>query len=118
MLADRLIAKHPSSSPQVLVITDGQPTAYFAGNDLRVEWPMGFSGVSPNAVAATMKQVRRITRRGITINTFMLDDAPELVGFVEHMTRVNRGRAFFSSPGQLGSYVMVDYFKGRRARRR
>ncbi len=117
MLADRLIAKHPSSSPQVLVITDGQPTAYFAGNDLRVEWPMGFGGVSPNAVAATMKQVRRITRRGITINTFMLDDAPELVGFVEHMTRVNRGRAFFSSPGQLGSYVMVDYLKGRRARR-
>ena len=53
---------------------------------LRVEWPMGFGGVSPHAVAETMKQVRRITRRGVTINTFMLDDAPELVGFVERMT--------------------------------
>ena len=117
MLAERLIAKHPSASPQVLVITDGQPTAYFDRGRLRVEWPMGFGGVSPHAVAETMKQVRRITRRGVTINTFMLDDAPELVGFVEHMTQVNRGRAFYASPGQLGSFVMVDYLEGRRKRR-
>jgi uncharacterized protein with von Willebrand factor type A (vWA) domain len=117
MLAERLIAKHPSASPQVLVITDGQPTAYFDRGRLRVEWPMGFGGVSPHAVAETMKQVRRITRRGVTINTFMLDDAPELVGFVEHMTQVNRGRAFYASPSQLGSFVMVDYLEGRRKRR-
>jgi uncharacterized protein with von Willebrand factor type A (vWA) domain len=117
MLAERLIAKHPSASPQVLVITDGQPTAYFDRGRLRVEWPMGFGGVSPHAVAETMKQVRRITRRGVTINTFMLDDAPELIGFVEHMTQVNRGRAFYASPGQLGSFLMVDYLEGRRKRR-
>jgi uncharacterized protein with von Willebrand factor type A (vWA) domain len=117
MLAERLIAKHPSASPQVLVITDGQPTAYFKGKQLRVEWPMGFGGVSPHAVAETMKQVRRITRRGVTINTFMLDDAPELVGFVEHMTLVNRGRALFSRPDQLGSFLMVDYLNGKRKRR-
>jgi uncharacterized protein with von Willebrand factor type A (vWA) domain len=117
MLAERLIAKHPSASPQVLVITDGQPTAYFDQGRLRVEWPMGFGGVSPHAVAETMKQVRRISRRGVTINTFMLDDSPELVGFVEHMTQVNRGRAFYSSPAQLGSFVMVDYLDGRRKRR-
>ncbi len=116
MLAERLIAKHPSASPQVLVITDGQPTAYFDQGRLRVEWPMGFGGVSPHAVAETMKQVRRITRRGVTINTFMLDDSPELVGFVEHLTQVNRGRAFYASPGQLGSFVMVDYLDGRRKR--
>ncbi len=116
LLAERLIVKHPSASPQVLVITDGQPTAYFDQGRLRVEWPMGFGGVSPHAVAETMKQVRRITRRGVTINTFMLDDSPELVGFVEHMTQVNRGRAFYSSPGQLGSFVMVDYLDGRRKR--
>ena len=115
-VAERLIARHPSASPQVLVITDGQPTAYFADQQLRVEWPMGFGGVSPHAVAATMKEVRRITRLGITINTFMLDDAPELVGFVERMTQINRGRALYSHPSQLGSYVMVDYLRGRRKR--
>jgi uncharacterized protein with von Willebrand factor type A (vWA) domain len=116
MVAERLIAKHPSASPQLLVITDGQPTAYFLGRELHVEWPMGFGGVSPHAVAETMKQVRRVTRQGVTINTFMLDDAPELVGFVERMTQINRGRAFFTSPEKLGSFLMVDYLKGHRKR--
>ncbi len=118
MIAERLFAKHPSASPQVLVVTDGQPTAYYAGKELHVEWPMGFGGVSPHAVAETMKQVRRITRQGVTINTFMLDDSPELVGFVERMTQVNRGRAFFTSPEALGSFLMVDYLRGSRKRRR
>jgi uncharacterized protein with von Willebrand factor type A (vWA) domain len=116
LVAERLIAQHPSPSPQLLVVTDGQPTAYFQGKELRVEWPMGFGGVSPHAVAETLKTVRRITRRGITINTFMLDDAPELVGFVERMTEINRGRAFFTSPNQLGSFLTVDYLNHRRRR--
>ncbi|UCE84980.1 MAG: VWA domain-containing protein, partial [Deltaproteobacteria bacterium] len=114
MVAERLIAKHPSPAPQVIVITDGQPTAYFAGKELRVEWPTGFGGVSPRAVGETLKQVRRLTRRGVTINTFMLDHSPELVSFVEEMTRVNRGRAFYTRPGQLGTYVMVDYLSKKR----
>jgi uncharacterized protein with von Willebrand factor type A (vWA) domain len=114
IVAERLITRHPSPSPQVLVITDGQPTAYFADGELRVEWPMGFGGVSPHAVAETLKTVRRVTRQGITINTFMLDGAPELVGFVERMTQINRGRAFFTNPGQLGSFMMVDYLSRRR----
>ena len=118
MVAEELIRKHPSGSPQVLVITDGQPTAYFRGRELRVEWPMGFGGVSPHAVAETMKQVRRITQQGVTINTFMLDDSPELVGFVDRMTQVNRGRALYTSPEKLGSFLMVDYLDGRRKRTR
>jgi uncharacterized protein with von Willebrand factor type A (vWA) domain len=116
LVAEKLIGQHPSPSPQVLVVTDGQPTAYFQGKELRVEWPMGFGGVSPHAVAETLKTVRRLTARGITINTFMLDDAPELVGFVERMTEINRGRAFFTSPSQLGSFLTVDYLNRRRKR--
>jgi uncharacterized protein with von Willebrand factor type A (vWA) domain len=118
MVAERLITRHPSPSPQILVITDGQPTAYFADGELRVEWPMGFGGVSPHAVAETLKTVRRVTRKGVTINTFMLDGAPELVGFVERMTQINRGRAFFTNPGQLGSFMMVDYLSRRRTHQR
>ena len=118
LVAERLVAKHPSPSPQVLVITDGQPTAYFVGQELRVEWPMGFGGISPHAVAETLKTVRRVTRQGITINTFMLDTSPELVGFVERMTQINKGRAFFTSPTQLGSFLMVDYLSRRRTRSR
>ncbi len=117
MVAERLIRQFPSAAPQILVITDGQPTAYFEGKELRVEWPMGMGGISPHAVAETLKQVRRVTAQGITINTFMLDDAPELVGFVERMTQINRGRAFYTHPHQLGSFLMVDYISHRRLRR-
>jgi uncharacterized protein with von Willebrand factor type A (vWA) domain len=78
---------------------------------------MGMGGISPHAVAETLKQVKRITQHGATINTFMLDDAPELVGFVERMTQINRGRAFYTQPNQLGSFLMVDYISQRRVRR-
>ncbi len=118
LVAERLIQEHPSPSPQILVITDGQPTAYFTGKELHVEWPMGFGGVSPHAVAETLKTVKRLTSRGITINTFMLDDSPELVGFVERMTEINRGRAFFTSPTALGSFLTVDYLNHKRSRSR
>jgi uncharacterized protein with von Willebrand factor type A (vWA) domain len=117
MVAERLIAKHPSPSPQVVIITDGQPTAYFVDDELHVEWPNGYGGISPRAVAQTLKQVGRITQRGVTINTFMLHDSPELVGFVERMTEINRGRAMFTDPQKLGSYVLVDHLS-RRPRRR
>jgi uncharacterized protein with von Willebrand factor type A (vWA) domain len=121
-IAERLIRRFPSASPQILVITDGQPTAYFEpgrrGEELRVEWPSSFGGISPRAVGQTLKQVRRITRQGITINTFMLDDAPELLGFVEQMTKINQGRAFYTSPSQLGSFLMVDYISHKKLRRR
>ena len=86
--------------------------------ELRVEWPMGAGGISPRAAEETLREVRRVTRDGITINTFMLDAAPELVGFVDRMTRINRGRAFFTSPRELGSFLMVDYLAHRRKRTR
>ena len=114
MVAERLIMQNPSPSPQLLVITDGQPTAYFVDGELHVEWPSGYGGISPRAVAQTLKQVQRITKRGITINTFMLHDSPELVGFVERMTEINRGRALFTDPAHLGSYVMIDHLKRKR----
>ena len=116
IVAEKLISQHPSPSPQILVVTDGQPTAYFEGRELRVEWPTGFGGVSPHAVAETLGTVRRVTRRGITINTFMLDDAPELVGFVERMTEINKGRAFFTSPTALGSFLTIDYLNQRKTK--
>jgi uncharacterized protein with von Willebrand factor type A (vWA) domain len=112
--AQRLIDRHPSQNKQIIVITDGQPTAYYVGPELRVEWPGGFGGISPRAVFNTLREVRRVTAQGITINTFMLDDSPELLRFVEGMTRINRGRAFYSTPEHLGEFIMVDYLSQKR----
>ncbi len=111
MLASRLVSKHKTPNKQIILITDGQPTAYFLDGYLQVELPMFFGGLSPRATFETLKEVKRSTRMGVTINTFMLDDSPSLRKFVDEMTRINRGRAFFTTPSQLGKYLLVDYMK-------
>jgi uncharacterized protein with von Willebrand factor type A (vWA) domain len=116
IVAERLVDRHPSENAQVIVITDGQPTAYFVEGELRVEWPNGYGGTSPRANCETLRQVRRITRKGISINTFMLDNSPELVRFVEEMTRINKGRAFYPAPDRLEQYIMVDYLSRKKRR--
>lgn len=113
-LAHRLLGQHPDARHQVILITDGQPTAFTLNGQLHIEWPT--FGVSPTAVRETLKEVRAFTRSGATINTFMLDRSPMLVRFVEEMTRINKGRAFYTSPDQLGKYLLVDYL-GRKKRR-
>ena len=108
-LASELLDRHPSTNKQVIIITDGQPTAYFANGRLYCEWPLSFGGISMRAAQETLKQVERVTKRGVTINTFMLDDSPSLRAFVERMTRINKGRAFYTRPDRLGEYLLVDY---------
>jgi uncharacterized protein with von Willebrand factor type A (vWA) domain len=111
-----LLARHPSNNQHIIVITDGQPTAYFLHGRLYCEWPLSFGGVSMRAAQETLKEVERVTRRGVVINTFMLDDSPSLRAFVERMTRINKGRALYTRPDRLGEYLLVDYI-GRKRRR-
>ncbi len=115
-LAADLLGRHPSRNQHIIVITDGQPTAYFLNKRLYCEWPLSFGGISMRAAQETLKEVERVTRRGITINTFMLDDSPSLRAFVEKMTVINRGRALYTRPDQLGEYMLVDYLKKKRHR--
>jgi uncharacterized protein with von Willebrand factor type A (vWA) domain len=68
------------------------------------------------AAQETLKEVERITRRGVVINTFMLDDSPSLRAFVERMTRINKGRALYTRPDRLGEYLLVDYMTKKRKR--
>jgi hypothetical protein len=82
-LASELLGRHPSRNQHIIVITDGQPTAYFLKKRLYCEWPLSFGGISVRAAQETLKEVERVTRKGIVINTFMLDDSPSLRAFVE-----------------------------------
>lgn len=109
-----LLRRHPSRNQHLIVITDGQPTAYFADGRLHCEWPLSFGGVSRRAAQETLREVERVTKRGITINTFMLDDSLGLRAFVEKMTRINKGRALYSRPDRLGEYLLVDYLGRKR----
>jgi uncharacterized protein with von Willebrand factor type A (vWA) domain len=115
-VAADLLARHPSNNQQIIIITDGQPTAYFVRGRLYCEWPLSFGGISMRAAQETLREVERVTRRGIVINTFMLDDSPSLRAFVERMTRINRGRALYTRPDRLGDYLLVDYVAKKRKR--
>ena len=114
MLASRHLGRHPDAEPVVLVVTDGEPTAHLlADGSAWFDWP-----THPETVAVTMAEVERITRRGATINVFMLDDEPGLVRFVDSMARRNGGRVFAPDPDVLGEYVVSDYLQARRGRRK
>jgi uncharacterized protein with von Willebrand factor type A (vWA) domain len=113
VLAGRHLAKHPDAEPVVLVVTDGEPTAHLTREGYaKFCWPP-----LPETLALTMAEVERITRRGATINVFMLDDEPRLVEFVEHLAARNGGRVFAPDPSRLGEYVVSDYLRARRGRR-
>jgi uncharacterized protein with von Willebrand factor type A (vWA) domain len=72
----------------------------------------------PETVEATLTEVMRATREDIRINTFMLDATPYLQAFIEQLTKLNKGRAFFTTPETLGDYVLVDFIQQRRESRR
>ncbi len=113
MLAQRHLDKHRNADPVILVITDGEPTAHLARDGFAdFAWPP-----SPETIAATLAEVERCTRRGATINVFMLDDEPRLVSFMEELSRRNGGRLFLPKRGALGEYVVSDYLRSRGGRR-
>jgi uncharacterized protein with von Willebrand factor type A (vWA) domain len=109
MLARRLLAKHTGGNKQILMVTDGEPTAHMENGIPEFSYPP-----THTTIEETLKEVQRCTRESITINTFMLERSPWLTRFVEEMARINRGRAFFTAPHKLGEYVLVDFVTSRR----
>jgi uncharacterized protein with von Willebrand factor type A (vWA) domain len=113
LLARRYLDRHRDAEPVVLVVTDGEPTAHLE-RDGRASfcWPP-----LPETLALTLAEVDRATRRGVTLNVFMLGEEPRLVEFAEEVARRNGGRLFTADGDDLGEYIVRDYL-GRRAGRR
>jgi len=111
-LARSLLAKHRGNR-QIIMVTDGEPTAHLDNGRVYFAYPPTF-----RTIQETLKEVRRCTRDRIVINTFMLERGPYLTEFINQMTRINKGRAFFVSPERLGEYVLVDYVSGKARRQR
>jgi uncharacterized protein with von Willebrand factor type A (vWA) domain len=109
MLSRKLLARHTGGNKQILMVTDGEPTAHMEGDEADFSYPP-----TRRTVEETLKEVQRCTREHITINTFMLERSSWLMSFVEQMTQVNRGRAFYATPDRLGEYLVVDYVSARR----
>jgi uncharacterized protein with von Willebrand factor type A (vWA) domain len=112
LLARRMLGPH-GGRKQIIMITDGEPTAHIEGGEAWFDYPP-----SPRTIEMTLREVQRCTKDDIRINTFMLEDNFYLREFVERMMRMNRGRAFFTTPETLGDYVLVDFLEQKRQQRR
>ena len=105
-----MLAFYQINTKQIIMITDGEPTAHLLSDGT----PYFSYPPAHETVEQTMAEVMRCTKAGITINTFMLDPDSGLRGFIERITAMNKGRAFFTTPQTLGDYVLVDFIEHKR----
>jgi uncharacterized protein with von Willebrand factor type A (vWA) domain len=109
-LAQRILRRRKHNNKQIFMITDGKPSALFEGGRL---YTNSF-GLDMKIVNRTLEEADRCRRAGIPITTFMLATDPMLVNFVDQLSKINRGRAFYASVDRLGEYILADYIRNRR----
>ena len=109
-LAQRILARQRKDMKQIVMITDGKPSALTEADGRIYRNPFG---LDPRVVAVTLKEVANCRRQGILVNTFMLARDRELVAFVKKVTEMCRGKAYFTTPYSLGQYVLMDYMNNK-----
>ena len=107
-LARRLLSAHPGTEQQVIVVTDGEPTAHLEGAESIFSWPP-----HPQTLRATMAEALRLARSGAALNVFLLDHDPGAARFVEAMVSRCGGRIFHPDLSDLGSVVVQDFLQRR-----
>ena len=108
LLAGRLLSQHPRATRQVIMVTDGEPTAHLEGERSFFNWPP-----VPKTIQLTLAEAMRLSRAGITLNVFMLEDAPGLTRFMERLARLTAGRVFLMDDEDLGDFVVRDFISRR-----
>jgi uncharacterized protein with von Willebrand factor type A (vWA) domain len=103
-LAGRLLAQHPRATRQIIMVTDGEPTAHLVGEYAEFSWPP-----VPETIRLTLAEAVRLARSGVTLNVFMLEDSPGLIRFMERLARLTSGRIFLMEDEALGDFVVRDY---------
>jgi uncharacterized protein with von Willebrand factor type A (vWA) domain len=111
IIARQLLGRRHGGNKEIVVITDGEPTAHIANGQVEFAYPPTI-----RTMQSTLREVGRCTREGIVINTFMLERSRYLSEFVDLMSRINRGRAFYVEPEHLGEFVLVDYVNNKTKR--
>ena len=107
-LAQRILSRQKKDMRQIVMITDGKPSALTL-EDGRI-YKNAF-GLDPLVVSETLHEVARCRRNGILINTFMLASDYGLMNFVQKVTEICRGKAYFTTPYTLGQYLLMDYMQ-------
>lgn len=111
ILAQKKLARVHGGTKQIIMISDGEPTAHLEEGYPYFEYPP-----NPVTIARTLLEVKRCTQKNITINTFMLDQSPFLRGFMNKIAKMNGGRVFYTTPHRLGEYILHDYVANKRKR--
>jgi len=111
ILAQKLLDRHRAATRQIIMISDGEPTAHLERGRSYFSYPP-----SPITIRKTLQEVKRCTQKGIIINTFMLDRNYYLKEFVNQIAKMNKGRVFYTTPDKLGQYILVDYVAQKRKR--
>jgi len=110
MTARKILGKERAANKQVIMISDGQPTAHIENGQIVFNLP-----TTRRCIDVTLREVNNCTRAGIIINTFMLPSRDIFNLFVDKMARLNHGRVFFTEPGDLGKYIIVDYMNNKKS---
>jgi uncharacterized protein with von Willebrand factor type A (vWA) domain len=108
VLAGRLLAQHPRAMRQVIMVTDGEPTAHLEGERAFFNWPP-----VAKTIQLTLAEAMRLAKSGVTLNVFMLEDSPGLAGFMERLARLTSGRVFLMDDEELGDFVVRDFISRR-----
>jgi uncharacterized protein with von Willebrand factor type A (vWA) domain len=108
-LARKILSKEKCANKQVILISDGEPTAHVEHGVIYFQYPP-----SLRTIQFTLGEVRNCTRAGIIINTFMLKGSGFVGDFVNQMAKINRGRVFFTTADSLGEYLIVDYISNKK----
>ena len=104
LLARRLLADDPREVKQVIMVTDGEPTAHLVDGEAMFNWPP-----VPETLETTLREAMRLARMGISLNIFLLEDAPGLVAFAQRLTQLTGGQVFQMSAEEVGETVLRDY---------
>src|SRR5215217_5293720 len=111
-LARRILRKRTSENKQLFIITDGQPTAHVEGDNVFLLYPP-----DPRSTVATLKEAVLAVREGCRVSTFALIEdywGMDWVGFVDQLTKLTKGVAFYTSSAELASCIMESYLSGRK----
>jgi len=114
--ARQLLGSNRAANRQIILITDGEPTAATLDRGGRLHSGWGSALLHSRIVHETLKEVKRCTQVGIKINTFMLGSDFYRQGFIDQLSRLNTGRVFYTTPDQMGHYIVVDYLNNKRKR--
>jgi uncharacterized protein with von Willebrand factor type A (vWA) domain len=104
MLAGRLLSQHPRATRQVIMVTDGEPTAHLVGDEAFFSWPP----VS-ETIELTLAEAMRLAKADVRLNIFMLEESEGLARFMERLARLTKGRVFLMDDHRVGEFVLRDY---------